>query len=594
MNKFAIKGKKESFGKSITTIFIIAMTLTIVVICSVYSTIVVSSYFSTIAEGTGHAVNACAEELTEWFDTHKMLSESFSNSIYKKNLRGDELKSYLSGCVIDLSDNVMDCYFAWNDEAPKVTTAIAVLPDDYVPAERGWYKQAQATGETIYTDPYVDVATGKLIITVCTPIFENGNMVAISGMDIDMTELVTETTNLNISQKGYAVLIDASDNIALHSGNSAYSHHLENENETVTSAAGLSGLFSEALNKIGTGSVTRGSDPDGTSCYVLSASVGNYNWKLMYVADYNSAMSLTLKLTLFVIVLGVLLVAVTAIIISQIVKMRTKPISQMQNVVEFMAQGKLKNNFPDCMNDEFGAMCSALSNTCDSLDSYISDISNRLSAMANGNFTNEASVQYIGEFSAIDASLKTIQNALRNAFSQIDNAAFQVAFGSKDVSTGAAGLASAVSEETELINTIMNSVTIISTQMTDAADNAVSAREEAQRATQAVEESSKKMTALLDAMSDIYESASETVKINKTIEDIAFQTNILALNASVEAARAGEAGKGFAVVADEVRNLANKSGEASSSTSKLIEQTVNVVEGGRSLRMNLRKRLVMS
>lgn len=583
MENFTIKGKKKSFGRSITTIFIIAMALAIVVVNSIYNTIVVVNYFITIAEGTNYAVNACAEELTGWFDKHTILSESFANSIYKNNLRGDELKSYLTDCVLNLSDDTMDCYFAWNDEAPKVTTAVAVLPDDFVPAERGWYQQAQAAGESIYTDPYVDAATGKLIITVCTPIFENGTMVGISGMDIDMTELVTETTSLDVSQEGYAILVDPSDNIAVHSGNSTYSHSLNNGNETVTAAADLSGLFTEALGKTGTGVTTRGTDPDGMTCYILASSVGDYGWKLMYVANYSSAMSLPFGLTFLVIVMGVSLIAVTAVIVSRIVKVRTKPITQMQNVVKYMAQGKLKNEFPDCMNDEFGAMCVALSNTCDSLGSYIGDINRRLSEMANGNFTDEASVQYIGEFAAIDNSLKTIQKALRSAFSQIDVAALQVASGSKDVSTGAAGLASAVSEETDLINTIMSSVTTISTQMTDAADNAVAAREEAQKAARAVDESSKKMTALLDAMSDIYDSASEIVKINKTIEDIAFQTNILALNASVEAARAGEAGKGFAVVADEVRNLANKSGEASSSTSKLIEQTVNVVESGKKL-----------
>ena len=88
------------------------------------------------------------------------------------------------------------------------------------------------------------------------------------------------------------------------------------------------------------------------------------------------------------------------------------------------------------------------------------------------------------------------------------------------------------------------------------------------------------MQELLEIMKSISGYAEEIVKMNSTIEDIAFQTNILALNASVEASRAGSAGKGFAVVAEEVRNLAAKSGEASNSTAELISHTVRTVKNG--------------
>lgn len=112
------------------------------------------------------------------------------------------------------------------------------------------------------------------------------------------------------------------------------------------------------------------------------------------------------------------------------------------------------------------------------------------------------------------------------------------------------------------------------------AENARSASEKADQAGAMLVTSNDKMNDAIAAMRDIANSSNEIGKIIKTIEDIAFQTNILALNAAVEAARAGAAGKGFAVVADEVRNLASKSAEASKNTTTLIERSVRSVESG--------------
>ena len=123
-------------------------------------------------------------------------------------------------------------------------------------------------------------------------------------------------------------------------------------------------------------------------------------------------------------------------------------------------------------------------------------------------------------------------------------------------------------------------ITEISGQAKNTASSALTVRNQTHSTGEEVSLCNQQMQKLMDAMNKIQTSSDEIEKILKTIDDIAFQTNILALNAAVEAARAGEAGKGFAVVAEEVRNLAGKSAEAAKNTSALIQHSTEAVHTG--------------
>lgn len=139
---------------------------------------------------------------------------------------------------------------------------------------------------------------------------------------------------------------------------------------------------------------------------------------------------------------------------------------------------------------------------------------------------------------------------------------------------------SAAEEQDHTISQIVDDITRISQETQNSFDESAKVSEAAGESTDMIRANNEEMHHMLSAMSDISDSSKKIESIIRTIEDIAFQTNILALNAAVEAARAGAAGKGFAVVADEVRNLATKSAEAANSTSALIKDSLEAVENG--------------
>lgn len=266
-----------------------------------------------------------------------------------------------------------------------------------------------------------------------------------------------------------------------------------------------------------------------------------------------------------------------------IIRSINKPVKELDTVASMIAEGDLNQSIQYKSKDELGKLAVNFNKTVDRLRDYvkyIDEISEVLNQIAGGNLVFELTYDYAGEFAKIKHALEGISSSLNKTLGQINQASDQVAAGSDQVSSAAQALSQGATEQASSVQELAATIAEISGQVQQTAANAMEARSQSGEAGRQVATSNTQMQEMIVAMADISEKSGQIGKIIKTIEDIAFQTNILALNAAVEAARAGAAGKGFAVVADEVRNLAGKSAEASKSTAALIEGTIQAVEKG--------------
>lgn len=284
------------------------------------------------------------------------------------------------------------------------------------------------------------------------------------------------------------------------------------------------------------------------------------------------------------ILLGVFaaLFVVVVVLTVYLIKGITKPIEQLEEAYGKMSKGYVNQDVEYEGEDELGALAESFRITSRGLHGVVSDLTYLMDEMANGNFNirTRAEEMYVGDFQPILESIRRMNKNLSSTLSQINDASDQVASGAEQVSSGAQGLSQGATEQASSVQELAATINEISEQVRLTADNAKEAKGQVEDAGRELSRSNQSMEEMMQAMSEISSKSSEIGKIIKTIEDIAFQTNILALNAAVEAARAGEAGKGFAVVADEVRNLASKSAEAAKNTTLLIEGSIAAVEDG--------------
>lgn len=261
----------------------------------------------------------------------------------------------------------------------------------------------------------------------------------------------------------------------------------------------------------------------------------------------------------------------------------TGPILELEEAANQMEQGNLRIEIGYQSRDELGNLADCMRNMSRRISDYMDAITQDFQQLADGDLNVEQREAFVGDFRPVQEAAQKLIGSLDDTLAQINLSADQVSAGSGQVASGSQALSQGTAEQASSVEELAATISEISSQVQTTAQNAVEASATTTRAGGEMAACDAQMQEMIQAMEEITEKSNKIGKIIKTIEDIAFQTNILALNASVEAARAGAAGKGFAVVADEVRALASKSAEASNSTAVLIEGSIHAVEKGTAI-----------
>lgn len=499
-----------------------------------------------------------AEEINTWIENEKMLAKGAANGIEAAGNTQDEfIQSVLDKYAAD-REELLNLYCGTKESRFIQSNREAQIPEGYDPVQRGWYQQAAEEKTTIVTDPYWDVLTNQMCTTIASPVYIDGELAAVIGLDVTLETVTDLTGSIHFAEGVYGFLSD---------GSGKYIAHVNKEYEPSENTAvavtdimpGLAGLIEGTDNN-----VVKLTDYDGSECYFASATITGSSWKLgVAVPTANVRNSLETMIMVAVVIALVSTLLVTGFM-AWLIGWMLAPIQMLKQFAsgDFSEDAAVEraNKIPREYKDETEQIRTATVEVKQQIRGIIL------------NTKEEA-----GNIGTIAEGTSAKMTVLTQNIADILNAAVHVM-----------GQTVQAKELTENIRQTGQELGLVVENVVQKAQEAVGQSDDimkrAGKQHEISEKSGKEAVMLYEkTKSDLEKAILEGHKVKEIdaltdeILSISSQTNLLALNASIEAARAGEAGKGFAVVADEISQLAEHSKQAVNKIRQITEDVVQNV-----------------
>ena len=512
------------------------------------------------------------QETKAWMNSTLAMLETQRDTIEYEDMEVPDMMDYIKHTVGQNDAYPAGLYVALTDGS-LYHASFAPGPE-FDATVKSWYQDGLKSDAFILGDVYFDEDSQAYVVGASGVLKSKSGVVrGVAAADVYLDSISKIVSGVQIEDTGGIFLVDTrTDTIIGHKDPAITGQLLSEMNE---------GMYAYANEQI-RGQKTGLSLYDNT--YIQIEHVPDSDWIAVAYVSKGEVLQELQQLTASMLLVAVLAVLVLILlVVIQVRRVIGRPVKELSLVATRIAEGELDQAIQYQSKDELGVLEDDFNQVTLRLRdyvTYIDEVSETLREIAKGNLTFTLKNEYTGEFEKIKTALDEISYALNNTMGRLRSASRDVAAGAEQVSNGATTLSQGSTEQAAEVETLAGHITAVSDSVHKIAKGAEEARSISQEVKSGLLKSNDKMQNMTVVIQRISEKSAEIHKIVKTIEDIAFQTNILALNAAVEAARAGAAGKGFAVVADEVRALAAKSSEAAQETTVLLRQTVDSMDEG--------------